>query len=189
MEDLRQKEIFKRHKDKYMPYISHIQTFCLDKYIRDKNIDICSERMAVVVGIDMASMVSINEKVQDAAVKCENSLYDDINADKYMYTHINEYPTFSVDRQVIQLRDKMEMKSYMCSKLSMHKEPGCIQEYVAPASSSWYFYMFLIMGVIACAIAIFVIYRRMIRREMKREISMQVSTAIEHYFSLNESKA
>lgn len=46
MEDIRQKEIFKRYPDKYMAYVGGIQDKCLEKYKRDKNIDICSERVA-----------------------------------------------------------------------------------------------------------------------------------------------
>lgn len=106
-----------------------------------------------------------------------------------MYTHVEEYPSFSVDRKVIPLRDRAGMKAYMCSKLNIQREKGCAQEYVAPASSSWYFYMFLIIAIMGSAVGVFMIYRRMISREMKREINMQVSTAVEHYFSLNDSKA
>lgn len=43
-----------------MQYVYSIQSACLDKYIRDKNIDMCSERVGIALGIDMASMVSIN---------------------------------------------------------------------------------------------------------------------------------
>ena len=145
----------------------------------------CSERVATGLGMDLTL---INERVEDAARKCENNLYDEINSDKYMYTHINEYPSFTVDRQIIRVRDRAELKAYMCSKLSLQQEKGCLTEYIAPASSSWYFYMFLIIAVALSGFGVFLLYRRMIRREINREISMQVSTAIEHYFSMNESK-
>ena len=59
---------------------------------------------------------------------------------------------------------------------------------MAPSSSSWYFYMFLILAIGISGFGVFLLYKRMIRREINREISMQVSTAIEHYFSMNESK-
>ena len=145
----------------------------------------CSERVATDLGMDLTL---INERVEDAARKCNNTLYNAINSDKYMYTHINEYPSFTVDRQVVLVRDRSELRNYMCSKLGLQQEKGCLTEYVAPASSSWYFYMFLIVAVALSGFGVFLLYRRMIRREINREISMQVSTAIEHYFSMNESK-
>lgn len=165
-----------------MAYIGGIQDRCLEKYKRDKNIDMCSERVATDLGMDLTL---INEKVEDAARKCTNALYDDVNSDKYMYTHVNEYPSFTVDRQIVRVRDRTEMKNYMCNKLGLQQEEGCLQRYVAPSSTSWYFYMVLIVAVGLSGFGVFLLYRRMIRREINREISMQVSTAIEHYFSMN----
>lgn len=168
-----------------MSYVGGIQDRCLEKYKRDKNIDMCSERVATDLGMDLTL---INERVEDAARKCENNLYNEISSDKYMYTHVNEYPSLAVDRQIVRVRDRSELKAYFCNKLSLQQEQGCLPVYVAPASSSWYFYMFLILAVGLSGFGVFLLYRRMIRREINREISMQVSTAIEHYFSMNETK-
>lgn len=119
---------------------------------------------------------------------CKNSLYNDISNDKYMYTHINEYPSFTIDKRIERVRDKAAMKALVCNRFGINNEQGCVPEYVPHESSNWYFYTFLIFGIMLSALCVFVCYRRMMRREMKKEISMQVSTAIEHYYSMNESK-
>lgn len=80
------------------------------------------------------------------------------------------------------------MKNLVCGRLGIDKEQGCTPEFIPPPSSHWYFYTFLIFGIALSAFCVFLCYRRMMRREMKKEISMQVSTAIEHYYSMNESK-
>lgn len=67
MEDLRQKDIFTKFSDKWISYVGGIQEQCLEKYKRDKNIDMCSERVGLALGIDMNS---VNQRVSDAAIKC-----------------------------------------------------------------------------------------------------------------------
>jgi hypothetical protein len=73
MEDMRQKDIFTRSPDKYMAYIGGIETRCLEDYIREKNIDRCSERVATDLNLNIDL---VNERVEDAARKCKNTLYD-----------------------------------------------------------------------------------------------------------------
>lgn len=76
----------------------------------------------------------------------------------------------------------------VCQTFNILNEPGCATNSRVGESPSWYFWMFLILGVLGSGFVIFLIYRRMIYKDMQKEISMQVSTAIEHYFSMNESK-
>lgn len=60
----------------------------------DKNIDSCSAKVAKE--LDM-NLTLINERVEEAARYCNNSIYKDLLFDKMVYAKIGEYPTITLN--------------------------------------------------------------------------------------------
>lgn len=94
VEDIRQKEIFKSYPELYFPYVKGIEQKCLEKYIQDKNTDGCSAIVASNLGMNLTI---INERVEEAARYCNNSIYRDMLFDKVVYTKIAQYPAITLN--------------------------------------------------------------------------------------------
>lgn len=52
---------------------------------------------------------------------------------------------------------------------------------------SWIFYLLMFGLLLGAGAFVVIFFRNKLRRDMNKELKMQVSTAVEHYFTLSEA--
>ena len=59
---------------------------------------------------------------------------------------------------------------------------------MSPSSMPWYLYALLIVGILVAGTVVVVWCRRRVNKDMNKELRMQVDTAIEHYYTFNDTE-
>lgn len=118
-------------------------------------------------------------------------MYQALALDRAKYSQIGHYPTVILNHQQLEFRSKEEFKNALCRKLSL-EDSGCgvLVQTTAIFSKivSGFFYFLLITLLVGAGGFVVLFFRNKLRRDMNKELKMQVSTAVEHYFTLSESQ-
>lgn len=147
---------------------------------------------------DLDIDTSINTQIDNFLSTCQEQnddenfrIYQALSLDRAKYTQIGHYPTVILNHQQIEFRNKDELRNILCRKLSLEQESGCgtMVETTTIFSTivSAFFYFLLFTMVLGAGAFVVLFFRNKLRREMNKELKMQVSTAVEHYFTLSEA--
>ena len=103
------------------------------------------------------------------------------------FKQLNHIPVVLVGRDMLDITYQEDFNLQMCRRLNL-ESGGCVAGITITVVVSWMFYVVLFVLLIWLGVFIVAFFRNRLRREMNKELKMQVSTAVEHYFELSDSK-
>lgn len=129
-EDIRQHLIFEDHPSKFLSYVTTFEQQCLANYISTKYVEDCST--SIMQNLDLPED-DINNKIDFFLSSCDArdgesiyQLYQDLTIDRNKYRQIGHYPTVILNHQQLDFKNKNELKSLLCRKLSLEQANGCV---------------------------------------------------------------
>ena len=81
------------------------------------------------------------------------------------------------------------LEELLCREMQLGDDRcyGAVGEIKVSESVGWWFWVLLIVVLLAVGIGSVWLYRSRMKKEMNKEIKMQVETAVDHYFALTEA--